>query len=161
MLYLLIIGFVWCAVVFWGNLEYLNLYFDVPTKKEELALYKERKRHMCLSLILLIVFFISAIVGTVIVCNSNFLSMTTDESSNTYQVTEFSAEKSTYNLVGDYETKYSITIEDNFLIEISTRDVGVEVICNNYNPTTVTFEEKHYFKWWFLSPYASYTYTLS
>lgn len=155
MLYLLVISIIVCAVVCWLDKEKLYL-FNINEKD----LFKRTQRHMYLSIILILFFTISAVVGTVIVCNSNFLSITTEESSNTYKVTDFSAERSAYNLVGDYETKYSITV-DNLLIEVSSQDIGVEIICNNYKPTTVTVEESHYFKWWFLSPYDTCTYTLS
>lgn len=158
MLYLLIICIVWCGVVVWSKAEELLYEVDYHTEKD---LYIKLRHHIYLAITLLVLFIISAVVGTIFTSCSDFLSVTTEESSNTYQVTDFSAEKSAYNLIGDYETKYSITIEDNYLIEISTTDSGVEVICNNYNPTTVTFEEKHYFKWWFLSSYTTYTYTLS
>ncbi len=153
MLYLLIICIVWCGVVCW-SIEELN-YSSINDKE----LYIKLRHHLYLAVPLLIFFIVSAIVGTVIVCNSDFLSITTEESSNTYQITDFSAEKSTYNLIGNYETKYSITIEDNFFIEISSEDFGTEIICDNYNPTTVTIEENHYFKLWFLCPCDTYTYT--
>ena len=157
MLYLLIICIVWCGVVVWSKAKELLYEVDYHTEKD---LYIKLRHHIYLAITLLVLFIISAVVGTIFTSCSDFLSVTTEESSNTYQVTDFSAEKSAYNLIGDYETKYSITIEDNYLIEISTTDSGVEVICNNYNPTTVTFEEKHYFKWWFLFPCDTFTYTL-
>lgn len=64
-------------------------------------------------------------------------------------ITEFSAAKSKNSILfdGDYETNYSFIIEDNFLIKISSNDSDTEIICDNYNPTTVTVEEHHYFKW--------------
>lgn len=160
MLYLLIICIVLSGVVFWEKLEDLDLLCFVTNEKQKKELLKE-KRQFILVGILLIFFTVSTIAGTIVTSCSDFLSMTTEKSSNTYQVTDFSAKKEAYNLIGDYETKYSITIDDNLLIEISSQDFGTEIICNNYNPTTVILEERHYFKWWFLSPYTTYTYTLS
>lgn len=159
MLYLLVICIVVCGVVCWCKSEEL-IYSDCDYN-HHFCLYKKLRRQMYLSIILLIFFIVGTIVGTIFTSCSDFLSVTTEESSNTYQVTDFSAEKSTYNLIGNYETKYSITIEDNFLIEISSEDFGTEIICDNYNPTTVTVEESHYFKWWFLCPCNTYTYILS
>lgn len=157
MLYLLIICIIVCAAVCWQKADELSC---ITENKDYI---KKLHRHMYLAIIMLIFFIISSIVGTVFVCNSNFLSITTEGSSNTYQVTDFSASKSKNNLLfdGDYETIYSITIEDNFLIEISSQDFGTEVICDTYNPTTITIDEEHYFKWWFMCSYDTYTYKLS
>ncbi len=157
MLYLLIICIVWCGVVVWSKAKELLYEVDYHTEKD---LYIKLRHHIYLAITLLVLFIISAVVGTIFTSCSDFLSVTTEESSNTYQVTDFSAEKSAYNLIGDYETKYSITIEDNYLIEISTTDSGVEVICNNYNPSMVTVEESHCFNWWFLFPCNTFTYKL-
>lgn len=158
MLYLFIILILACVVI--CTKKKYDVYYYPSSDKE---LFKKSKRHLCLAIILLIFFIVSAIVGTVIACNSDFLSITTEESSDTYQVTEFSALKSKNNLFfdGDYETNYSIIIEDNFLIRISSKDSDTEIICDSYNPTRVTIEEEHYFKWWFLCPYDTYTYKLS
>lgn len=158
MLYLLIICIVWCGVVCWSKIEDLN-YCPINDKE----LYIKLRHHLYLAVPLLIFFIVSAIVGTVIVCNSDFLSITTEESSNTYQVTDFSAEKSKNNLLfdDDYETNYLFIIENNFIVEISSKDLDTEIICDNYNPTTVTVEEHHYFKLWFLCPCDTYTYLFS
>lgn len=158
MLYLLIIFSIVCGVVFWCKRN--DLIYGDCDYSHHYCLYNKLRYHMYLSIILFIFFTVSAIVGTVIVCNSDFLNTTTEESSNTYQVTDFSAEKNTYNLIGDYEIKYSITVEDNFLIDVSSKNFGVEIICDNYNPTIVTVEESHCFNWWFLFPYNTFTYTL-
>lgn len=157
MLYLLVIFIIVFAVVCIpdkiGDMCYCSI--------NEKGLYKKLKRKLYLEIILIVFFIVITISGTIFTSCSDFLSVTTEESSNTYQVTDFSAEHSPYNLIGNYETKYSITIEDNLLIEISSRDSGTEIICDNYNPKTVKIEESHYFKWWFLCPYDTYTYTLS
>lgn len=161
MLYLLIICIVICAIVCWCKIH--DIIYSDCDYNHHYCLYKKLRRHMYLSIILLIFIILSVIVGTVIACNSDFLSITTEESSNTYQVTDFSAVKSKKNLSfdGDYETNYSITIEDDFLIKISSQDSDTKIICDNYNPTTVTIEKNHYFKWWFLSTVDAYKYTFS
>lgn len=159
MLYLLVIFIIVFAVVCVSKIR--GLYYcpiDVwENKKWKRYLYLE----IILFVLVLVFFIVSTIAGTIFTSCSDFLSVTTGETSNTYQVTDFSAEHSTYNLIGNYETKYSITIEDNLLIEIISQDFGTKIICDNYNPKTVKIEESHYFKWWFLCPYDTYTYTLS
>ena len=124
---------------------------------------KAYKRYSFFSKAIIIAFVVIVIValaGTVYVCNSDFLT-TTEQSNSTYQVTDFNVKRSQYNLIGEYETKYTATVEENFNIEVSDKSIGTEIICNNYNPTTITVEENHYFKWWFLCPYDTYTYTFS
>lgn len=159
MLYILIICIMVCILVCANKMDCLE-YLDYSGISITDELYIKSKRHLYLARIFFVFFIVSAFAGTVIMCNSDFLT-TGEQSSNTYQVTEFSAERSTYNLIGDYETKYTITVEQNFKIEISSKDSGTEIICDNYNPKTVTVEENHYFKWWFLCPYDTYTYTLA
>ncbi len=156
MLYLLVIFIIVFAVACVPDT--INDIYYCPIKNK--GLYKKWKR-LYLEIIFIVFFIVITIAGTIFTSCSDFLSVTTGETSNTYQVTDFSAEHSTYNLIGNYETKYSITIEDNLLIDISSQDFGTKIICDNYNPKTVKIEESHYFKWWFLFPYDTYTYTLS
>lgn len=160
MLYILIICIIVCIFVCANKMDFLDYLADSVGISITNDLYIKSKRHLHLVIIFLVFFIISAVIGTVIMCNSDFLTPV-EQSSNTYQVTDFSAERSTYNLIGDYEIKYTITVEENFKIVISSKDYGTEIICDNYNPKTVTVEESHCFKWWFLCPYDTYTYTLS
>lgn len=159
MLYLLIICIIVFAIVCLCKRE--DLIYSDCDYNHHFCLYKKLRRHMYLSIILLIFFIVGTIAGTIFTSCSDFLSVTTEKSSNTYQITDFSAVKSKNDLIGAdyYETKYSFIIEDNFFTKISSRDSDIEIICDNYNPTTVTIEENHYFKLWFLCPCDTYTYT--
>lgn len=58
-------------------------------------------------------------------------------------------------------TKYSFTVNDNFSVKSISENKNTKITCNTYNPTTVNIVERHYFKWWFLCTYDTYTYTFS
>lgn len=120
-----------------------------------------KTRYTYLSAILLVVFITSALFGTIIVCNSNFLSVTTYESTNIYQVTEFSAVDKNYNFMGKRITEYSFIADDNLSVKSISDNAHTKVICNNYKPTRVMIRENRYLKCWFLCPYDTYTYMFS
>ena len=160
MLYILIIL---CIVLCIVRFILFNIFKNISEYNTALEAMKAYKRYSFFSKAIIIAFVVIVIValaGTVYVCNSDFLT-TTEQSNSIYQVTDFNVKRSQYNLIGEYETKYTATVEENFKMEISDKSIGTEIICNNYNPTTVTVEENHYFKWWFLCPYDTYTYTFS